>query len=51
LGGGKNVTKDEFAAFLKKAVQMGTSEHKQLYFFLLKCFQAGDSKKVKIASK
>jgi hypothetical protein len=47
LGGGKDVTKDDFSAFLKKAVQKETSEHKQLYFYLLKCFQAGDSKKVK----
>jgi hypothetical protein len=41
-GHSKDVTKAEFSAFLKKAVNKGTPESKQLYFFLLECFQEGD---------
>ena len=40
------MSKDEFAAFIKKAAQKGTSEYDELYFFLLSCFQAGDAHKV-----
>ncbi len=48
LGGHtSDVTKDEFAAFIKKATQKGTSEFDELYYFLLSCFQAGDAHKVK----
>jgi hypothetical protein len=47
LGGHSNdVTKEEFIDFIKKAVNKGTPEYRQLYFFLLKCFQAGDVRKV-----
>jgi hypothetical protein len=46
LGGhADNVTKEEFLDFIKKAVNKGTPEYQQLYFFLLKCFQAGDVSK------
>jgi hypothetical protein len=41
-GNSTDVTKEEFLDFLKKAVHKGSSEYKQLYFFLLKCFQEGD---------
>jgi hypothetical protein len=44
-GHSTDVTKDEFLAFLKKATTKGSSEYKQLYFFLLECFQEGDHKK------
>jgi hypothetical protein len=42
--GGKagDVTKQEFVDFIKQAVNKNTQEYRQLYFFLLKCFQAGD---------
>jgi Ca2+-binding EF-hand superfamily protein len=43
LGGTSDtVTKEEFLDFIKKAVNKGTEEYQQLYFFLLKCFQEGD---------
>jgi hypothetical protein len=41
-GNSKDITKADFVAFMKKAAQKGTPEYRQLYFFLLKCFQAGD---------
>jgi Ca2+-binding EF-hand superfamily protein len=41
-GNSRDVTKEDFVAFIKKASQKGTPEYRQLYFFLLKCFQAGD---------
>jgi len=40
--GGKDVSKAEFLDFIKKAVDKNSSEFRQLYFFLLKTFQAGD---------
>jgi Ca2+-binding EF-hand superfamily protein len=43
LGGTDHeVSKQEFIDFIKQAVHKGTAEYQQLYFFLLKCFQAGD---------
>ena len=43
LGGTtENVSKEEFLAFIRKAVDRTTPEYKELYFFLLKTFQAGD---------
>ena len=41
-GSSSDVTKDEFLAFVKKAVQKGTPEYRELYFFLLKCFVDAD---------
>ncbi len=32
-----------FSRFIKKAVDKGTPEYRQLYFFLLKCFVEADS--------
>lgn len=29
-------------SFIKKAVDKGTPEYRQLYYFLLKCFTEGD---------
>ena len=47
LGGtSKDVTKEEFVTFIKKATDKKTPEYRQLYFFLLKCFQEGDVHKV-----
>jgi len=44
LGGcTSDVSKEEFLDFIKKAVNKGTPEYTQLYFFLLKCFQKGDA--------
>jgi Ca2+-binding EF-hand superfamily protein len=46
LGGSdKDVTMEEFLSFIKKAIHKGTPEFRQLYFFLLKCFQEGDVSK------
>jgi Ca2+-binding EF-hand superfamily protein len=43
LGGhSKDVTMEEFVDFIKKAINKGSKEYHQLYFFLLKCFQEGD---------
>ncbi len=51
LGGtSKDVTKEEFVAFIKKATDKKTPEYRQLYFFLLKCFQEGDVHKVMLYS-
>ncbi len=48
LGGtSKDVSREEFVEFIKKAVDRKTPEFRQLYFFLLKCFQAGDVHKVR----
>ena len=47
LGGtSKDATKEEFVTFIKKATDKKTPEYRQLYFFLLKCFQEGDVRKV-----
>merc|ERR1712165_261059 len=37
-----NVSKDEFIQFVKKAVDTNTQKYQQLYYFLLRTFQAGD---------
>jgi Ca2+-binding EF-hand superfamily protein len=42
----KDVSKEEFITFIKKAVKKGTPEYRHLYFFLLKCFQEGDINKI-----
>ncbi len=42
LGGSENVSKEDFIAFIKRAVIKDTPEYRQLYFFLLKAFRAGD---------
>jgi len=43
LGGtSTDVSKEEFLDFIKRAVNKGSSEYQELYFFLLKCFQEGD---------
>ena len=41
-GSADNVTKEEFISFIRKAVDVSTPEYRELYFFLLKTFQAGD---------
>ena len=41
-GSADNVSKEEFLAFIRKAVDRSTPEYRELYFFLLKTFQAGD---------
>lgn len=41
-GSSSDVTKEEFVAFIKKAVNKGTPEYRELYFFLLKCFVDAD---------
>jgi len=41
-GAAGNVTKEEFLAFIKKAVHTDTQEYQELYYFLLRTFQAGD---------
>ena len=38
----KDVSKEEFIAFIKKAVNKGTPEYRELYYFLLKCFVDAD---------
>jgi len=38
-----NGTKEEFVAFIKKAVVKTNPEHRELYFYLLKVFQAADT--------
>lgn len=42
-GSANDVSKDEFVTFIKKAVNKGTPEYKQLYFFLLQVFSIGDT--------
>ncbi len=39
---GEHATKDEFIAFIKKAVQKDTEEYLELYHFLLSCFLEAD---------
>merc|ERR1712110_1368961 len=41
-GSAADVTKEEFLAFIKKAVDVSSPEYKELYYFLLRTFQAGD---------
>merc|ERR1719232_243550 len=41
-GAAGNVSKDEFIQFIKKAVDTNTQEYQELYYFLLRTFQAGD---------
>ena len=41
-GSAANVSKEDFLSFIKKAVNKNSPEYKELYFFLLKTFQAGD---------
>jgi hypothetical protein len=44
LGGtSAEVTRDEFVKFIRRAVERGSPEYRQLYFFLLKCFLEGDT--------
>ena len=38
----KDVSKEEFLTFIKKAVNQGTPEYRELYHFLLKCFVDAD---------
>ena len=46
LGGtSDDVSKEEFVSFMKEAVNKGTPEYQELYFFLLKNFQSGDVKR------
>ena len=43
LGGSSdNVSRQDFLDFIKKAVDKSTPEFMELYYFLLKTFQAGD---------
>lgn len=42
LGPGSMVSKAEFVGFIKRATDKSSPEYKELYFFLLKTFQAGD---------
>lgn len=41
-GSNKDVTKQEFVAFMKKAVNKSSPEYRELYFFLVKTFEKGD---------
>merc|ERR1711963_856132 len=41
-GSASDVSKEEFLAFIKKAVDTSSQEYKELYYFLLRTFQAGD---------
>lgn len=41
-GSSKDVSKEEFIAFIKRAMDKKTPEFKELYHFLLRTFQAGD---------
>merc|ERR1711994_467851 len=41
-GSADDVSKEEFLAFIKNAVNTGSAEYKELYCFLLRTFQAGD---------
>ena len=43
-GSADDVTKEEFLSFIKKAVNTNNPEYKELYYFLLRTFQAGDKK-------
>ncbi len=47
LGGScGSVSMSEFLDFARKAIVPGTNEYKELYYFLLKTFQAGDVRRV-----
>ena len=39
-------TKEEFKAFATKAVEPGTAEHTELFWYILECFIDHDSNKV-----
>jgi len=41
-GTGEGMTKQDFIAFVKKAINPRNEEHKELYHFLVRTFQAGD---------
>ena len=41
-GSAIGVSKEEFIEFIKKAVDPSSKEYKELYYFLLRTFQAGD---------
>ena len=41
-GSASGVSKDEFIAFVKRAVDPANKEYEELYYFLLRTFQAGD---------
>lgn len=41
-GSSSDVSKEEFIAFIRKAVNKGNPEYKELYHFLLKTFESGD---------
>merc|ERR1712018_628071 len=42
LGVGSKVSKAEFVGFVKRATDKSSPEYRELYFFLLRTFQAGD---------
>jgi len=42
LGEGSTASKAEFVDFIKRATDKSSPEYRELYFFLLKTFQAGD---------
>lgn len=44
-GSSSDVSKEEFVDFVKRAVNKGSPEYRELYFFLLKTFQKGDVNK------
>jgi len=44
----QDVPKDEFVAFIKKAVVKGTPEYKELYYFLIKTFMRVMNKKASL---
>ncbi len=39
------MTRNEFVAFIKKAVEKGSPEHRELYFFLLRVYKNVDHNK------
>merc|ERR1712113_212610 len=41
-GSATGVSKEEFIAFVKRAVEPANKEYEELYYFLLRTFQAGD---------
>ena len=41
-GSNKEVSKEEFVDFIKKAIDPRTPEYRRLYYFLLQTFQKGD---------
>merc|ERR1712173_265767 len=41
-GSATGVSKDEFIAFVKRAIEPRNKEYEELYYFLLRTFQAGD---------